>query len=77
MNPTALGRGTRLATLFGTCTLTLVATTGCRRSLFTNKEYRHQFQAYELSRDEYVPLQVPDVFGNPQPALRERLAPDR
>ena len=53
------------------------SSTGCRKTLFNDRHLRHQFQAYELTRNQYVPLEEPDVFGNPQPALRARLSPDR
>ncbi|MEM7227708.1 MAG: hypothetical protein AAF432_02730 [Planctomycetota bacterium] len=53
----------------------MLGMTGCYKPLFRERDFRHQFQAYELTRNEFVPTEVPDVFGNPQPALRARLAP--
>jgi hypothetical protein len=47
---------------------------GCHRALFTSKEPRTQFETYDVMRQRYVPLEEPDVFGNPQPALRARLS---
>lgn len=48
---------------------------GCQRSLFNQNEARTQFERFELMRGEYRPAEEPDVFGNPQPALRARLLP--
>ena len=45
----------------------------CQRSLFPKKEPRTQFETYDLMRQKYVPLEKPDVFGEPKPALRARL----
>ena len=51
--------------------------TGCHRTLFSKDAPRTQFETYDLQRVGYVPLEQPDVFGRPQPALRARLmAPD-
>ena len=47
---------------------------GCQRSLFAGNEPRTQFETYDVMRQRYVPLEEPDVFGNPQPALRARLS---
>ena len=46
---------------------------GCRRSLFPPREPRTQFDSYDALRGRYIPVERPDVFGNPQPALRARL----
>lgn len=46
---------------------------GCQRSLFSRNESRTQFERFEMMRGEYRPAEEPDVFGNPQPALRARL----
>ena len=48
---------------------------GCQRSLFPKKAPRTQFETYDLMRQRYVPLEAPDVFGEPKPALRARLGP--
>jgi len=52
------------------CALTLC---GCQRTLFPKSSPRTQFDNYDIMRNRYTPLEKPDVFGNPQPALRERL----
>ncbi len=46
---------------------------GCHRALFPENEPRTQFEVYDRMRSGYVPLEEPDVFGQPQPALRNRL----
>jgi hypothetical protein len=46
---------------------------GCHKVLFPKKEPRSQFENYDNMRQKYVPMEVPDVFGKPQPALRQRL----
>jgi hypothetical protein len=47
---------------------------GCQRALFPDNEPRTQFEVYDQMRWGYVPLEEPDVFGTPQPALRSRLS---
>ena len=34
---------------------------------------RNQFETHDRMRQVYTPLEEPDVFGTPQPALRARL----
>ena len=51
------------------------ATTGCQKPLFNEKSARTQFDTYDTLRQQNQQLLVPDEFGNPQPALRARLAP--
>jgi hypothetical protein len=46
---------------------------GCMKSLFPSDLPRTQFETYDKMRQRYVPLEEPDVFGTPQPALRARL----
>jgi len=46
---------------------------GCQKVLFPEKSSRSQFEDYDRLRQRYVPLEVPDMFGKPRPALRERL----
>jgi hypothetical protein len=46
---------------------------GCQRALFPSDLPRNQFETYDRMRKRYVPLEEPDVFGTPQPALRARL----
>jgi hypothetical protein len=48
---------------------------GCQKVLFPASEPRTQYQRADTLRDRFTPLQEPDVFGNPKPALRARLAP--
>jgi hypothetical protein len=48
---------------------------GCQKVLFPQSEPRTQYQRADTMRDRFTPLQEPDVFGNPKPALRARLAP--
>ena len=47
---------------------------GCQRALFQSSESRTQFETYDLMRQKYIEPVEPDVFGNPQPALRQRLS---
>jgi hypothetical protein len=49
--------------------------TGCQRALFPEESPRTQFETYDRMRQKFVPLVVPDVFGEPKPALRARLSP--
>ena len=46
---------------------------GCAKALFPKDEYRSQFQSHDQMRGGFTPVEEPDVFGNPQPALRARL----
>ncbi len=46
---------------------------GCQKPLFPDDQPRTQFELHDRMRSGYVPLQEPDAFGNPQPALRTRL----
>jgi energy-converting hydrogenase Eha subunit F len=50
---------------------------GCQQALFPKDAPRHQFEVHNQLRGRSVPLQEPDVFGNPQPALRARLSRTR
>ena len=63
----------RRITAICTGLLLLLAGSGCQRALFPQNAPRTQFELHERMRGEYVPLEVPDVFGRPQPALRARL----
>jgi len=49
---------------------------GCYRPVFPPDQPRTQFETYDRLRARSVPLQEPDVFGTPQPALRARLGRD-
>ena len=46
---------------------------GCQRRLFPKDSPRTQFETYDRMRQKFVPLEQPDVFGEPKPALRARL----
>ena len=46
---------------------------GCQRKLFPKNAPRTQFETYDRMRQKFVPLEQPDVFGEPKPALRARL----
>jgi len=50
---------------------------GCADPLFPKNTPRNQFETYDRMRNRDVPLEEPDVFGNPQPALRARLSQPR
>lgn len=52
-------------------------TPGCAKALFADKAPRTQFDTYDRVRQQYVAAEEPDVFGNPQPALRARLSQSR
>jgi len=60
------------AAAFGAVCAALGAS-GCQRALFPPDTPRTQFETYDKMRQKYVPLEEPDVFGTPQPALRARL----
>jgi hypothetical protein len=49
---------------------------GCYKPLFPPNTNRTQFETYDQLRQRYRPVEVQDVFGNPQPALRARLSQD-
>ncbi len=61
--------------LLGALLLIALPQAGCQKPLFPEDEPRTQFEAHDRMRTGYVPLEEPDVFGNPQPALRARLTP--
>jgi hypothetical protein len=54
--------------------LAVILQCGCNRVLFPKDQPRTQYETYDRMRNGYVPLEEPDVFGNPQPALRARLS---
>ncbi len=56
----------------GCCVITL---TGCQKVLFPHDTPRTQYETYDQMRQKFQPLEVTDVFGTPQPALRARLSP--
>jgi hypothetical protein len=66
-------RGSALIILIGLAAVSLSTLGGCQRALFPKKAPRTQFETYDLMRQRYVPLEEPDVFGEPKPALRARL----
>ena len=55
------------------CLLAALALGGCYKSLFPSDLPRNQFENHDKMRQVYTPLEEPDVFGTPQPALRSRL----
>ena len=61
--------------LLVSCGIVVIAVGGCQKVLFDKKSPRTQFETHDRLRQRYVPLEEEDVFGNPQPALRARLAP--
>lgn len=63
--------------LVGSAVLLVAALGGCQKPLFPENQPRTQFEAYEIMRQRYVPLEEPDVFGTPRPAIRARLTPER
>lgn len=50
---------------------------GCHKPLFPKDQPRTQYETYDRMRNRYMPVEEPDVFGNPQPALRARLSQPR
>lgn len=63
-----IARGTAAAVI-------TICTAGCQRALFPPDAPRTQYERYDRMRNVYTPTEEPDAFGNPQPALRARLAP--
>lgn len=59
--------------VLATCSCALLP--GCQKQLFPEKSPRSQFETYDTLRLQNQPLEIPDEFGNPQPALRARLTP--
>ena len=57
--------------------LVVAALGGCYKPLFPKDAPRTQFQVYDEMRGRAVPLEEPDIFGNPQPAVRARLSQPR
>ncbi len=55
---------------------TMASVSGCQRSLFNPDDPYNQYDRYDRMRDGFTPMEVPDEYGTPQPALRERLGPD-
>jgi hypothetical protein len=71
------GRRLRRLVTLGTLLLASAASLslgGCYKPLFPPETPRTQFETYDRMRSRYVPLEEPDVFGTPQPALRARLS---
>lgn len=46
---------------------------GCYRPLFDETLPRHQYESYDTARNGPAPAEEYDLFGNPQPALQQRL----
>jgi len=57
-----------------TIMLLLLPLAGCYRPLFDENLPRHQYETYDTARKGAVPTEEYDLFGNPQPTLRARLA---
>jgi len=57
----------------GVAALSVFGLTACQRALFPSDLPRNQFETHDRMRQAYTPLEEPDVFGTPQPALRARL----
>jgi hypothetical protein len=54
--------------------LLFICLCGCsQKSLFPKDQQRNQFEAYNTMRYGPQIIQQPDLFGLPEPALRERL----
>ncbi|MEE2906632.1 MAG: hypothetical protein VX527_02260 [Planctomycetota bacterium] len=67
----------RVTLLHGSMLMCLLAPlAGCYRPLFDDKLPRNQFSQHDAARDGEKPTEKTDAFGNPQPALRERLMND-
>jgi hypothetical protein len=60
--------------LLGLLAAASLASVGCQRLLFPSDLPRNQFETHDRMRQRYIPLEEPDVFGTPQPALRARLS---
>jgi hypothetical protein len=63
-----------ILTLAAAASAVTLACTGCQKVLFPSDLPRNQFETHDRMRQRYVPLEEPDVFGRPQPALRARLS---
>lgn len=59
--------------VLGALALGALGLTGCQKTLFPSDLPRNQFETHDRMRQVYTPLEEPDVFGTPQPALRARL----
>jgi len=55
----------------------VLAIGGCYKPVFPPNQPRTQFETYDRQRARIAPLEEPDVFGTPQPALRARLGRDQ
>lgn len=72
---TRITRRTVLVSTLLVVAVTTIGVGGCQQVLFDRKAPRTQFETHDRLRQRYIPLEEEDVFGNPQPALRARLAP--
>ena len=64
----------RIIVSVATVLAALLALGGCQDVLFPADTPRTQFEIYDRMRNQYSAPEEPDVFGRPQPALRERLS---
>jgi hypothetical protein len=62
-----------LRRLVASSLLLLLPLPACQKALFPKDEPRTQFDLHDRTTGYSPPLEHYDVFGNPQPALRERL----
>lgn len=67
----------RLVMVVCSCVVLAGVLGGCQRALFPRNAPRTQFETYDRLRNDWVPTQEMDVYGNPQPALRARLSQRR
>jgi hypothetical protein len=58
----------------GLAVLLATATLGCRGALFSESQPRTQYDQYDRSRNNYVPMYVEDEFGVKRPNLSGRLS---
>lgn len=58
----------------GGVALALLMGAGCQKTIMVDKSPRTQFENYRVMRQQFVPLEEPDPFGTPKPALRARLS---
>jgi len=75
-----MNNATRIAIQSCLLLLTLAALApmgGCRKSLFTERDVRSQYDQYDRVRNQYEPPFVFDEFGDEVPNVKGRLSPKR
>jgi hypothetical protein len=55
----------------------VAAATGCEKPLFPEPTARTQYERYDRLRGRYAPAEQNNVYGQSEPALRDRLSPYR